>query len=234
MKVLAATLLAVGMATAAGGALAQSSYHDGYGGYQDQDRDDYRSQDSGTIRDYARVLRVTPVIDPSYRDDAQRCYTRQDAYSDGRDDSGERGYYDRDGVYRHNGYIQNDDYYRQGGTAGTTGGRTAATVVGGVIGAVLGSQVGGGSARYATSALGTMVGGIAGQKVYENSVRSRDPRIGSVTVCDPVTGNGRAYGSSGGVSAYDVTYEYAGRQYTTRTSYNPGDRMRVIVDVRPE
>jgi hypothetical protein len=33
---------------------------------------------------------------------------------------------------------------------------------------------------------------------------------------------------------YDVTYEYAGRQYVTRTDHHPGDRMRVRVDVRPE
>jgi uncharacterized protein YcfJ len=36
------------------------------------------------------------------------------------------------------------------------------------------------------------------------------------------------------VSAYDVTYEYAGQQYTTRTNYHPGDRIRVRVDVRAE
>ena len=36
------------------------------------------------------------------------------------------------------------------------------------------------------------------------------------------------------VSEYDVTYEYAGRQYTTRTNYHPGDRIRVRVDVRAE
>ena len=37
-----------------------------------------------------------------------------------------------------------------------------------------------------------------------------------------------------GVTEYDVTYEYAGREYTTRTQYHPGDRIRVRVDVRPE
>lgn len=32
---------------------------------------------------------------------------------------------------------------------------------------------------------------------------------------------------------YNVTYEYAGRRYQTRTDYHPGDRIRVRVDVRP-
>ena len=38
----------------------------------------------------------------------------------------------------------------------------------------------------------------------------------------------------GRVSGYDVTYEYGGRTYRTRTGYHPGERMRVRVDVRPE
>ena len=46
-------------------------------------------------------------------------------------------------------------------------------------------------------------------------------------------GNGY-YTGNAGVSAYDVTYEYGGRNYTTRTNYNPGNRIRVRVDVRPE
>ena len=36
------------------------------------------------------------------------------------------------------------------------------------------------------------------------------------------------------VDGYDVTYEYAGRMYHTRSDYNPGDRIRVRVDVRPD
>ena len=53
------------------------------------------------------------------------------------------------------------------------------------------------------------------------------PRVGS---------NGSGYYSSGdrSVESYDVTYEYAGQQYITRTNYHPGDRIRVRVDVRAE
>ena len=40
------------------------------------------------------------------------------------------------------------------------------------------------------------------------------------------------YGSeSERVDGYDVTYEYAGRQYRTRRDYHPGERIRVRVDV---
>ena len=38
----------------------------------------------------------------------------------------------------------------------------------------------------------------------------------------------------GNATAYDVTYEYNGRRYTRRMSYNPGDRLRVRVDVSPQ
>ena len=46
--------------------------------------------------------------------------------------------------------------------------------------------------------------------------------------------DGNGYTDGGSATAYDVTYEYAGRTYTTRTNHHPGDRMRVRVDVRPE
>ncbi|MDO5506055.1 MAG: glycine zipper 2TM domain-containing protein, partial [Pseudoxanthomonas suwonensis] len=142
---------------------------------------------------------------------------------------GNDGYYGND-RYDRGGYYGNDGY-RQGGSQA---GRTMATVIGGIVGAAVGSQVGGGSARYATSAIGSMVGGMAGQQVYENSVRQRQPRqrLATVQVCDPVPGDGRYYGTSGnGVTAYDVTYEYAGRTHTTRMNHHPGERVRVRVDV---
>ncbi len=194
-------------------------------------------QDGSTRYDYARVLRVDPVFDSGYgsnypTSNSQRCYQRQtyvrgDGYNGGYDN----GYYrtsDGDDGY-------SDPYGSYG--RGTQGGATMATVIGGVVGAAIGSQVGGGSARYATAAIGSMVGGMAGRQIYEQTQRQRDP-VGTVTVCDPVPvddGNGNGYYTSdNAVNAYDVTYEYAGQQYTTRTSYHPGDRIRVRVDVRAE
>lgn len=240
MKRLTVSILALGLAASVGNASAQS-YFNGSDRYDDR----YENQGQGPGYAYARVLSVRPVVGNGYgsypANSQQRCYQRQDNYASGSREYGDdygRGddYYDRDRYSRNDGY--RDDGYYDRDYRGTNTGRTVATVVGGIVGAAIGSQVGGGSARYATSALGTMVGGLAGQKVYENSVRSRTPRNGVVTVCDPVPDDryyGNSYGTNGGgVNAYDVTYEYGGRTYTSRTNYHPGDRIRVLVDVRPE
>lgn len=245
MKRLATSILALGLAASVGVASAQSSgYYSQYG----QPTVDRYGQSSGSHYDYARVLRVDPVIQSGYgygntgsysnggySNDTQRCYTRNDGYAS--DDSyygdryGNDGYYGRDDGYRNEGYYGNGVGYSNGNETS----RTVATVVGGVIGAVVGSKIGGGSGRYVTSALGTMAGGMAGRAIYDQSVRQR--RNASVTVCDPEPvrdGYGYSRVNDNRVSGYDVTYEYAGRSYRTHTDYHPGDRIRVRVDVRPE
>ena len=254
MNRLTASILALGLAASAGTVSAQSSgYYSQYG----QPSADRYGQGSGAYYDYARVLRVDPVIDSGYgrsgygyqTSNTQRCYTRQDSYA-GNDPYNNNGYnnsgYNNNGYnnngYGNSGYYGNDGYRNDGYRGGTNAGSNVATVIGGLLGAAVGSQVGGGSARYATAAIGSMVGGMAGRQVYQNSQRTRYPRTGTVQVCDPVPVNSYNSGysnsgysnSNGGVTAYDVTYEYGGRSYTTRTNYNPGARIRVRVDVRPE
>lgn len=225
MTRLAASMLALAMTTTAATASAQVTSYPSY------------SQNDGYY-DYARVLRVDPVYDSRYgggyaaSTGTTRCVedrTYVGGYGDRYD-----GYDDR---YRRDGYVR-DGYARDGygdrGGYGTNAGATAATVIGGIVGAVVGSKVGGGSARYATSAIGSMVGGMAGRQVYEQTQRNRQSRerVGIARACDPIPVG--TYESGRGASMYDVTYEYGGRNYTTRTSYHPGDRIRVRVDVRPE
>lgn len=256
MKRLATSILALGLAASVGVASAQSSgYYSQYG----QPTVDRYGQSSGSYYDYARVIRVDPVLQSGYgntggysnngyannqyANGSQRCYTRNENYAsnDPYDRSGNDGYYDSDGNYRDNSY--RDNSYRNGGYYGNDGyrggnetSRTVATVIGGVVGAVIGSKVGGGSGRYVTSALGTMAGGMAGRAIYDQSVRQRQ-RPASVTVCDPEPvrdGYGYNRVNDNRVAGYDVSYEYGGRTYRTRTDYHPGDRIRVRVDVRPE
>ncbi|HET7126881.1 MAG TPA: glycine zipper 2TM domain-containing protein [Lysobacter sp.] len=239
MKRLSASLLAIGLAATSGLASAQT-----YGSNGRYDDPAYRNPNdvqpaNGGYYDYARVVRVDPVMGSGYGNtSSQRCYSESDrGYAQGGyDQYGNDGYYDQNGNYRRSGSGGNGYYDQYGNyhpaSGGTNTGRTVATVIGGIAGAVLGSKVGGGSGQVAASAIGTMVGGMAGRQVYDNAHRPQ--RTASVQVCDPVPANGY-YGNANNVATgYDVTYEYAGRRYTTRTSYNPGDRIRVRVDVRPE
>jgi uncharacterized protein YcfJ len=224
MTRLAASVLALAMTTTAATASAQVASHPAY------------SSTDGYY-DYARVLRVDPVYDARYdgryaaSTGTTRCVEDR-TYAGGYD-----ARYRRDGYYRDDGYYHDDGYYRddyRDRSYGTRGGETAATVIGGIVGAVVGSQVGGGSARYATSAIGSMVGSVAGRQIYEQTQRNRTARrtVGVARACDPIPVGD--YERGRGASMYDVTYEYGGRSYTTRTSYHPGDRIRVRVDVRPE
>lgn len=241
MNRLMASTLALAMAASATTASAQT-----YGAAHLQPSADPYERSAGGQYDYARVLRVDPVFDSrsgygsdGYGSDgySRNCYQRDtivsgyDRYTDGR--------YGRD-RYGRDDYRGDSRSYDPYGArrSGSQAGGTVATVVGGLVGAVLGSQVGGGSGRYATSAIGSMVGGMAGRHIYEEGLRQRD-RTGTVRVCDPVpvdsyAGHVGRTAVDGGVTAYDVTYEYAGRRYATRTNHHPGDRIRVRVDVRPE
>lgn len=219
MKHLTASVLAIAMTATAATASAQVSSYPSY-------------PTQGGHYDYARVLRVDPVYDSRYggryaaSTGTTRCVESR-TYAGGYD----RGYDDR---YARDRYYRDEyrDPYADRYGRTSNGGSTAATVIGGIVGAVVGSQVGGGSARYATSAIGSMVGGMAGRQIYEQTQRNRQPRVGVATACDPIPVGD--YEQGRGASMYDVTYEYGGRSYTTRTSYHPGDRIRVRVDVRPE
>lgn len=249
MKSLAATLLAIGLVSSSA-AFAQSTYYPSNGGYNDGYNNTYRdgyqrdgyqqgNQQGDAQYDYARVIRVDPVLG-NYRNTStsaygnQRCYETQSAGSYSRDGYG--GAYGN-GYRGNDGYYGNDPYGRSQYGSGNTTGRNVATVVGGIAGAVLGSKIGGGTGSYAATAIGSMVGGMAGRQVYEQTQQNRNVRPGVVRVCDPEPVGRDGYYSRTGdnrASAYDVTYEYNGRRYTRRMDYNPGERVRVRVDVSPQ
>ncbi len=237
MKRVSLSLLALGL----GLSMAGTSYAQVAAGPQ-QVAPAYGSS-YGAQYDYARVINVVRVAGGGYQQSGygpqgQRCYTQPSTggYVDARDPYARDPYYGRDGYGSRDGYYGNGGYGGDGYRNGSETGRQMATVLGGVVGAVLGSQVGGGSARYATSALGSMVGGMAGRSIYERSTEPR--RRGQVVVCDPIV-RGSAVQTAGGygngyADAYDVTYEYNGRRYTSRMNHDPGQRVRVRVDVTPE
>jgi len=114
-----------------------------------------------------------------------------------------------------------------------TGTRTNGTgaVIGAIIGGVAGNAMGYGSHRgprghYYPSTRGpsTVVGAIAGGLIG-NAIEGANsqPSYETVRRCTQATGYENR------VVGYDVTYEYAGRRYTTRMDYDPGSWMPINV-----
>ena len=222
MNRLASTTLALALTAVTGSAIA---YQDGYGngnGYRDStgayDNGDPRYSGTSRRNDVAQVLRVEPIgrwhaSQNQYGSEMrQECWNEQtNGYEDGyyRDSSGR--------LYQRDSHSNNN---------------TGGTLLGVLIGGALGNQVGKGDGRTAATIGGAVIGGAIGNKV----ARSNDhydqyqDNSGVVRRCRTVGG----YQDSQSVGGYNVTYRYAGQIYHAVTNYNPGRRMRVVVDVRPQ
>jgi uncharacterized protein YcfJ len=103
------------------------------------------------------------------------------------------------------------------------------TLLGGLIGGALGNQVGHGDGRRVARAAGAIMGGAIGYSASRDRQGYGYGRERVVERCDI-----RRHDSwEERVDGYDVTYEYGGRRYMTRMPYDPGDRVRIRVDVTP-
>jgi len=102
------------------------------------------------------------------------------------------------------------------------------TLLGGLIGGVLGHQIGHGSGRDFATIAGATIGASVG---YSNAAR----RVGSETHEETVRRCNVSYRHDyeERIDGYHVTYAYNGREYTTEMPYDPGERIRVRVDVAP-
>ncbi len=107
-----------------------------------------------------------------------------------------------------------------------------ATVTGGLIGGAIGRQFGDGKGRDAMTLVGTLIGSAM---AHDNADRANhrdyygEPRYRTIERCTTRV----SMHEERRVDGYHVTYSYAGREYTTRTARNPGDRIRVRVAVTP-
>jgi uncharacterized protein YcfJ len=103
------------------------------------------------------------------------------------------------------------------------------TLVGSALGTVVGNQVGHGRGKDVARIAGALIGGAIGHNVSVDRQRLRGDEGRRVERCDV------SYRDSyeERIDGYEVTYEYAGREYVTRMPYDPGERLRVRVDVTP-
>ena len=95
----------------------------------------------------------------------------------------------------------------------------AGAILGAIAGGAIGNSIGGGSGRAAATALGIVGGALVGNQVEG----AGQPRYENVQRCHNET-----YYENRTVG-YNVVYEYAGRQYTTRTQNDPGRWIPVSV-----
>lgn len=108
--------------------------------------------------------------------------------------------------------------------------RAGATMLGAIIGGALGNTVGHGDGRRAATIAGAVIGGAI---AHDASHRGRYRDVGGRYVqaqeqrCDTRT----EYQPQERVVGYDVSYDYNGRIYRTRSDHHPGDTIRVAVQV---
>ena len=99
----------------------------------------------------------------------------------------------------------------------------AGAVIGAVVGGLAGNAIGSGAGRAAATGAGLVGGAMLGNQLESNgAVHYEIQRL-----C--TTQNFYRNQTIG----YDVVYEYAGRQYTTRTATPPGDWIALSVQPAP-
>ncbi|MGQ0385319.1 MAG: glycine zipper 2TM domain-containing protein [Gammaproteobacteria bacterium] len=104
------------------------------------------------------------------------------------------------------------------------------TLMGALIGGALGNQVGDGRGRQVARAAGAIIGGAIGHNV---SRERRRQRYGDEQYVYERCETRYRDSYEERIDGYEVTYEYAGRRYQTEMPYDPGERIRIRVDVTP-
>jgi uncharacterized protein YcfJ len=110
-------------------------------------------------------------------------------------------------------------------------GSFAGTLMGAVIGGVVGHQFGSGRGNDAATVAGTLIGAAVGN----DAAARRRGNEETTEYARPVKRCETKYQShqEERIDGYRVVYEYHGQKYATDTPYDPGDRIRIRVDVRP-
>lgn len=100
------------------------------------------------------------------------------------------------------------------------------TVLGAIVGGVLGNQVGKGNGRTAATVGGAVAGGAIGNRVSAANDRAytdTETRCREVVDASPQRR----------IRGYDVEYRYRGEVYVSQLGYDPGERLRVRINVTP-
>lgn len=111
------------------------------------------------------------------------------------------------------------------------GHKAGGTLLGAVIGGVIGHQVGSGRGKDAATIAGSLIGAAIGS----DASRKNHRQYGTEQYSRPVERCRTSYRETREerIDGYRVTYRYNGQRYVTEMPYDPGNKIRVRVDVRP-
>jgi uncharacterized protein YcfJ len=114
-----------------------------------------------------------------------------------------------------------------GGYGHYRGNPVGGALAGGIIGGVIGHQIGDGRGRDLSTALGTIIGAQVGHDAayvddYSGGIQYRQ-------VCEVVD---RDDGFDVVQDGYQVSYRYQGKDYHAHLPYDPGDRIKLKVQVK--
>jgi uncharacterized protein YcfJ len=108
--------------------------------------------------------------------------------------------------------------------------RRAGTFLGAIIGGVIGHQIGSGRGNDAATVAGSLIGAAIGNDAARSRHGSHVEQVAQpVERCETRYRKHREERIDG----YRVVYRYHGQKYLTEMPYDPGNKIRVRVDVRP-
>ena len=108
------------------------------------------------------------------------------------------------------------------------------TILGAIIGGVVGHQFGSGHGNDAATVAGTLIGAAIGGNASRKNANATG-NYGSTQYSRPVQRCETSYRQheEERIDGYRVIYKYHGQKYATQMPYDPGNRLRIRVDVRP-
>ncbi len=111
------------------------------------------------------------------------------------------------------------------------GHKAGGTLFGAIIGGVIGHQIGSGHGNDAATVAGSLIGAAIGNGAANNSHKGNavEQHSRPVERCKTSYRQHREKRIDG----YRVTYRYNGQKYQTEMPYDPGQSIRVRVDIRP-
>ena len=103
-------------------------------------------------------------------------------------------------------------------------------ILGGIVGGVIGSRFGAGHGKDIATVAGTLIGASV---AHDMASRKSPAYYGSETVTEHTCRINHVQTVEERIDTYRVTYRYHGETYTTHLPYDPGDQLRIEVQVKP-